>query len=184
MTKKKDISDEVKADMGINELLNGLGNFIDLIKQMEAQGKAKISYTGEIKGLDKAKGLKGLFGIDIGIGDGGSADVKPFGNISKKEKDLVIEGITEPLVDIFEERNNVLVVAELPGVNEDNFHFQVSGDILIIEAAGRDRQYRKEMLLPTMVDPEGATTVIKNGIVEIRLPITNNKIKNTSADGE
>lgn len=180
MTKKKDISDEVKANVGLGELLKGLGNFVDLIQQMEAQGKAKISYTGEIKGLDKAKGLKGLFGIDIGIGDGGSANVKSFGNISKKEKDLVLEEVIEPLVDIFEESDNILVVAELPGVNKDDFHFQVSGDILIIEATGRDRQYRKEMLLPAMVDPEGATTVIKNGIIEIRLP----KIKNTSADGE
>lgn len=180
MTKKKDISDEVKANVGVSELLKGLGNFVDLIQQMEAQGKAKISYTGEIKGLDKAKGLKGLFGIDIGIGKEGSANIKPFGNINKKEKDLVIEEVTEPLMDIFKESDNVLVVAELPGVNEDDFHFQVSGDILIIEATGRDRQYRKEVLLPVMVDPEGATTVFKNGIVEIRLPI----IKNTSADGE
>lgn len=180
MTKKKDISNEVKANVGVGELLKGLGNFIDLIQQMEAQGKAKISYTGEIKGLDKAKGLKGLFGIDIGIGDKGSADVKSFGNISKKEKDLVIEEVIEPLIDIFEESDNVLVVAELPGVNEDDFHFQVKGDVLNIEAKGGHRQYRKEILLPAMVDPEGATTVFKNGIIEIRLP----KIKNTSSDVE
>lgn len=180
MTKKKDISDDIKANVGVGELLKGLENFVDLIQQMEAQGKAKISYTGEIKGLDKAKGLKGLFGIDIGIGDKGSADVKSFGNISKKEKDLVIEEVIEPLVDIFDESDKILVVAELPGVSENNFHFQVKGNILFIEASGRGRQYRKEMLLPAMVDPEGAVTVFKNGIIEIRLP----KIKNTSADGD
>lgn len=172
MTGKKDSSGDIKINVGLGDLLKGLGNFIDLIQQMEAEGKAKISHVGEIAGLDRVKGLKGIYGIDIKIGNGGSPMIKPFGNISKKEEGLVVEEVAEPIVDVFDEGDNVLVIAELPGVDEDDFHFQVNGDILVIAAAGRDRKYRKEMLLPAGVDPEGATTVFKNGIAEIRLPKT------------
>ncbi|NHM26766.1 Hsp20/alpha crystallin family protein [Desulfofundulus sp. TPOSR] len=172
MTSKKDSSGDIKINVGLGDLLKGLGNFIDLIQQMEAEGKAKISHIGEITGLDKVKGLKGIYGIDIKIGNEGSPRIKPFGNIRKNEEGLVVEEVVEPIVDVFDESDDILVIAELPGVNEDNFHFQVNGDILVITASRKDRKYRKEILLPVVVDPEGATTIFKNGIIELRLPKT------------
>ncbi|GAW93967.1 Hsp20/alpha crystallin family protein [Calderihabitans maritimus] len=178
MHKKKEGSEDISINLGFGDLFKGLGNLIDLIKQMEAEGKSEISHTGEIGGLDKERGLRGLYGINIRLGQAGTAKVKPFGNISKDDKGLVIREIVEPSVDIFEENDAVLVIVEVPGVKEEDFHLKVDGDILVISAQGSYRHYRKEMLLPVPVDQNGITTAFKNGVVEIRLP------KKTADSGE
>jgi len=77
--------------------------------------------------------------------------------------------VSEPLVDVFDEPESVLVIAELPGVEASDIHLEVKDDILDLKAEGERRKYRKEVLLPTLVDPQSITSTYKNGIVEIKL---------------
>jgi HSP20 family protein len=74
----------------------------------------------------------------------------------------------EPLVDIFDEGEIILVVVELPGVEEEEIEVEVKDDLLSLSTKGR-RKYLKEMLLPHLVDPATVTTKYKNGILELRV---------------
>jgi HSP20 family protein len=73
------------------------------------------------------------------------------------------------MIDIFDEKEEVRIYAEMPGVNEEDIKADLRGDILDISARSGDRKYHKEVLLPTKVKIETLTSRYKNGILEIRI---------------
>ena len=167
-TKKKE--ENIEVDFGIGKLsfgglFKGIGNLIDLASKLP-QEVEEIQKSGEIKGLgDK---LRGVYGFNIRT-MGGKTVVDSFGNIKETPSGPVVEEIREPIVDIFDENDHLTVVAELPGVDENNIHIEVKGDILTLKTEKGERTYSKEVLLPTAVDMDTMEHSYKNGILEIRL---------------
>jgi HSP20 family protein len=82
----------------------------------------------------------------------------------------VVEEAREPMVDVFDEGDHLIVVAELPGVGADDISFEVKDDVLSLAAARGERKYRKEVLLSSAVQAQGATPSYRNGVFELRLP--------------
>jgi len=92
---------------------------------------------------------------------------------AEAEKSLLVDKVKEPYVDIFEENESVVVIADLPGVKEKEIELKAANDILLIEATGESpngkRKYSKEVLLPFKIDPKKIDSSFKNGILEIIL---------------
>ena len=168
------VKDEgINIDFGIGGLFKGLGNLIDTATKLSEKGE-EISRTGEIRfsGLEKIKGikdLKGVYGVSVRTMADGRPSVQPFGNIKKTPKGPVVEEVREPLVDVFDEEDHLLIVAELPGIEKNDVHTEVKGDILILKAEKEKRKYNKEVLLPSAVDVNTMESSFKNGILEIKL---------------
>jgi HSP20 family protein len=99
----------------------------------------------------------------------GKPVIESFGNIRETVKGPVVEEVREPMVDVFDEKDRILVIAELPGVSESEIKIEVTGDILNLTASDKDRKYAKEVLLPGKVKPNSEKTTYKNGILEITL---------------
>ena len=95
--------------------------------------------------------MKGIYGftVKVGLGDDGP-HVEPFGNIRRDQESgrTVVQEVSEPVVDVFEESDHVLVVAEMPGVGPEDVKIEVEDDLLTISAENGDKKYRKEVLLP------------------------------------
>ena len=127
----------------------------------------EIKKVGEIKGLPKD--AKGIYGFSIKTLVGGKPLVETFGNIKKTAKGPVVEEIREPIVDIFDEKDHILVIAELPGVSEENIKINLEGDILKLSAENKERKYAKEVLLPAKGNKESMKSSYKNGMLEIKL---------------
>ena len=158
----------------VGGLFKGLEKFIDLVEEVEEAG-GEIKKRGEIK--DAEGKLKGIYGFSIGTGIGGRPKVQSFGNIRPIEKkpgkkEIKITEIREPIVDVFNEKDHVLIVAELPGIEKESIKLELKGDILILEAGDEKRKYYKEILLPARIDFESKEEIFKNGILEIRLKKT------------
>jgi HSP20 family molecular chaperone IbpA len=75
----------------------------------------------------------------------------------------------EPLIDIFEERSRIIIVAELAGFKKDNLKIHARDQKLTLAAENRDRKYYKSLNLPKRVIPNAMQTTYKNGVLEIRL---------------
>jgi len=169
MTEKKRTRQEegVRVDFGLGGLFKGIGNFIDLLSEMVEEGEEEVSRTGEfkVKGLDQARGV---YGFNVRMGLGGTPTVEHFGNIRATDEGPVVAEEREPLVDVFDEGELILVVAELPGVDKDDVQIEVQDDILSLSATG-ERKYVKELLLPSLVDADTMETTYHNGILEVRL---------------
>ncbi len=96
------------------------------------------------------------------------------------------EMLRAPAVDVFEEGEEVVVKAELPGMKKEEIDVQVMGDTLTIsgkkekeEKVERKDYFRFErssgafsrtIHLPAEVQPEKVTAQLKEGVLEIRAP--------------
>ncbi|MGC8982344.1 MAG: archaeal heat shock protein Hsp20 [Desulfurococcaceae archaeon] len=125
----------------------------------------------EIRELEKRGVRPYVYGFSITIGPDGRPVVREFGNIRRTRGRPEIIEEREPLVDVFERGDEVVVVAEIPGVDKEKIDLKVTedGKTLIIKASNEERKYYKEVDLPAKVDPESAKASYKNGILEVRL---------------
>ena len=167
---EKEEDTEVNLDIGklkFSGLFKGIGNLIDLASKLGEEAE-EIKKVGEIKGLPKD--AKGVYGFSIRTLSSGRPVVETFGNIKDTPKGPVVEEVREPIVDVFNEKDHILLIAELPGVEEKDIKLEIEGDILKLTANSTSSKYAKEILLPDKVKVEMKKTVCKNGILEIILP--------------
>lgn len=75
----------------------------------------------------------------------------------------------EPLLDIFQEKDSVIVVAELKGFKRENIKAYAERQRLVLSARAQERKYYKSLNLPKGVIPETMRITYKNGVLEIRL---------------
>jgi len=165
--RKRKEGGEFEFGFSFGSLFKGIGSLFDLVSKMTEEGKEEYSRTGEIKGLgDKAKAV---YGFSVKMGLGGKPVIEQFGNIKATERGAVVAEVREPIVDVFDEGERLVVIAELPGVEESDIHLEVKDDILDLSAEAKEWKYSKEVLLPSAVDAKSMETSYKNGILEIRL---------------
>jgi HSP20 family protein len=77
--------------------------------------------------------------------------------------------VFEPVTDMFDEPTEIVLLFELPGVEERNIRCLLDGDILLLEAATGERLYRKEMLIEAKLAPTPPRRHLHNGVLEVRL---------------
>ena len=177
MAAKKDQQDKedektVEVDFGMGKisfsgLFQGIGNIIDLVSKLEEEGKEGGERSREF--TSPSGKVKAVYGLSINRGLGGRPTVESFGNVRKTARGAVVEEQREPLVDNFDEKDHVLIIIELPGIEEEHIKTSVKGDILTLSAAHGDRKYYKEVVLPEDVDTDTVKKKYKNGVLEIRI---------------
>jgi HSP20 family molecular chaperone IbpA len=78
--------------------------------------------------------------------------------------------IKGPLVDVFHEAEEVLIVIDLGGIRRGDVTLSMSADRYCISAKREDQEFREEIPLPPEVDIERCVEHFRNGILEIVLP--------------
>jgi len=97
-----------------------------------------------------------------------------------------ILGIREPAVDLYEEKDEIVAKAELPGMTKDDIEVNITDNLLTIKGEKKQEEevkekdyYRSErsygafarrVALPTEVNVEKIRASFKNGVLEIHLP--------------
>ena len=152
--------------------IKGLTDLVEKLGELAETGR-ELRKAGELGSADGK--TKAVYGLRVNLGLGGDAvDIEPFGNIKfdKKSRHPVVQAVREPLVDVIEEPNRILVVAEMPGITAEDVVFSIDGDVMSIEAGRKGKKYRKEVLLPKPVSRENASISCNNGIVQIECRLT------------
>jgi HSP20 family protein len=155
-------------ELGLGGMLKGFGDLVEKLGELAKAGE-QLSQTGEIHGPGKE--VKGIYGFTVKVGLGDDRPrVEPFGNIRQDRESgrTVVQEVREPVVDVFEEEDYVLVLAEMPGVSAEDVKITVEDDLLTISAERGDKKYRKEVLLPASTTREKTHVTCNNGVVEIR----------------
>jgi len=164
MTDKK-----ANVDFGVGGAFKGIADLLDAVGRLAEKGE-EFRREGEI---NIGRETKGVYGVTIKTAMGGQPVVSPFGNIKKTPKGPTVSEEREPIVDIFDEKEEVRIVIEVPGVTQESIKTEIKGDVLALEAKDTDRKYYKEIVLPKEIDPGTLKSKYKNGVLEIRI----NKIK-------
>jgi HSP20 family protein len=99
--------------------------------------------------------------------------------------DALARGVWTPSVDIFENKDEIVLEAELPGMNREDFELTIENNVLTLRGERRfekrdeaDNYHRVErsygsftrsFTLPQTVSPENASAEYKNGVLRIVL---------------
>ncbi|MBI5400405.1 Hsp20/alpha crystallin family protein [Candidatus Saganbacteria bacterium] len=156
------------GELGLGGLFKGLGQLIDLASKVKEAG-GEIKKEGELDFSHLKEGMKGVFGVSLRTAGSGKTVVEPFGNIKNTPKGPKVEAEREPITDVFDEKEEIRIYAEMPGVNEKDIKLDLKDDILDISAQSGDRKYHKEVLLPLKLMTENLTFSYKNGILEVKI---------------
>jgi HSP20 family protein len=163
----KDKKEEAGFELfGLGGLFKGIEKLVDLAGKLEEKGG--ISKQGEINFDHLKKGMKGVYGFTVNTA-GGSPKVETFGNIKKTPEGPRVDEEREPITDVFNEESEIVVIAEMPGIEQNAINIEVKEDMLEITATGKNRTYRKELLLPAKVLKENMHFKFTNGILEIKI---------------
>ena len=112
-------------------------------------------------------------------------EARPKQKADRREESTRPGTYFQPAVDIFETRDELVVVADMPGVAPDGVEVHVEGDELAIEGHVRPQEYEglrplhveygvgsfyRRFTLGETIDREGIKAQMKNGVLILRLP--------------
>ncbi len=126
-----------------------------------------------------------LYGINLSVGPNGKPKISKFGNIQPKMgKREIVKNFREPLTEVMEEGDFVIIVVEMPGINKNDIELKATEYSLTISAESdiNNRKYRKTINLKSAIDPDYAKARYKNGILEIKLNKITGREKNINID--
>jgi HSP20 family protein len=102
------------------------------------------------------------------------------------EDDWALGGTWAPAVDIYEQDHNIVIKAELPGVDPKDVDIRMENNVLTIKGERKlDNEVKKEnyhrveraygvftrsFTLPSVVDPGSIKAEFKDGVLRITLP--------------
>lgn len=157
---------------GLNDLIQNLGDLAQKGAELKKSGTFSSSSLGDNK--ERKGPWQGVYGfsVKLGLDQEEGVKVEPFGNIRQDEEtgEAVVQELREPLVDLFDEEEELIILAEMPGIGQDDLRLEIEEDILTLSAERGDKRYHKELLLPQSVTREELRLSSNNGIIEIRCP--------------
>lgn len=162
--------------------LFGFGNFEEIFRKMQEemmdmdknfQGMQGLSEEDFEKAFKEGKVKRKVYGFSMSVGPDGKPIVREFGNLPQQPNIKTEEKKEErqPLIDAFEGKEEAVVVAEVPGVEEKDIKLSGDEKLLIIDVRGAQRKYYKEIKFKNSVDRSRLKSTYKNGVLEIRIPI-------------
>ena len=112
-------------------------------------------------------------------------EAKPKQKVERREEPTRPGAYFQPAVDIFETKDELVLVADMPGVPPDGVDIDVEGDQLTIEGRVRTEDYEglkplyveygvggyyRRFTVGDMIDREGIKAQLKNGVLVLKLP--------------
>jgi HSP20 family protein len=166
-------------ELDLEELLNSpeglVGRLEDLREKLKKAGGKELlsdeewkqggaSITGHIR-------TSGLLGDrEFHIGTMGGHTRKEGKRACRETSTPEIPEIIEPPVDVFDEGEEITIIADVPGVNMDELELKLDGDKLTISTTEKaKRNYQKEIRLEHPLDIDSMESNCRNGVLEIRI---------------
>jgi HSP20 family protein len=91
-----------------------------------------------------------------------------------------------PRTEMYEEKGNLVIKTEMPGINKEDVDISLEGDILTLKAEKKEEEvteeadyyahevrygnYSRSMRLPFRVNNEKIEATLENGVLEVKLP--------------
>jgi len=135
--------------LDLENVLRGLGGLLDTVQKADEQGRSTINKIGQFDSTDPQK-IKVACNFNMKIGK------------LKDENQRTME----PLVNVFDEEDYILVISELPGIEENQIQIKIIDSCLELCAFGVQK-YQVTIPLPCTVDEKTIIYLYKKGILEI-----------------
>ncbi|MFX0096561.1 MAG: archaeal heat shock protein Hsp20 [Candidatus Hodarchaeota archaeon] len=108
-----------------------------------------------------------VWGFSVTVGPDKKPMVREFGNVEPSMRGATVREDREPLVEVIDEADKIVIVAEMPGVEKKDIQLKATEDSVTISAETPERKYSKRVDLYTKVDPKSSKAIYKNGVLEV-----------------
>ena len=119
-------------------------------------------------------------GFSIKIGSDGKPTFRELDTRQPSLDETELSDDVEPLVDIIEDGQLLVVLVALPGIDKDDIDLRVTENCLTVTVDTDDFEWYDELNLPTKVKAKSACASYKNGVLEVKLE----KLKKFIKDGK
>jgi len=94
--------------------------------------------------------------------------------IAKQKNDSPMKAgapdLVAPAVDVYENDDEFLVLADLPGIAQNGAEVTLEHERLVLEAKGAARAFRREFSVPPSIDSDKVSASMKAGVLTVHLP--------------
>ncbi len=130
---------------------------------------SRIFEEAERMSREPGDGKPIIYGFSMRVGPEGEPKIEKFGNIPTGYDKPQTTDEREPLIDVIEKDKEIMVVAELPGIDKEDISLYVLEDTVEIDVDTATRRYHKRLTLPGRVKSDTTRSTHKNGVLEITL---------------
>ncbi|MHA1300201.1 MAG: Hsp20/alpha crystallin family protein [Candidatus Helarchaeota archaeon] len=129
------------------------------------------------EGFPKFKGSSGddffrplVMGWSVHLGPDGKPIFRKFGHktgkIEESQKEPIISEEREPLIDVLNQDEEIVLIVETPGVEKKDIKLKTTENEITIMAGNK---FKKKLKLPEEVIPNKSKASYNNGLLEVRL---------------
>ena len=158
--------------LGLGGVFRGLSDLLQIAVEIaESEDAGRTAATVRRERTSGLPGLHAVYGVSVRVGARGAPVVTRFGNVRQNaDREPVIEEEREPLVDVLDEDDHYLIVAELPGVGQDAVSWRLRDThTLVIGGDAPERKYSRTVALADPVNDQTAMSSYANGILQLKL---------------
>jgi HSP20 family protein len=139
-----------------------------IMAEMEREIEESIRNFFKFEGEGEYFNKPFIYGFSMTLNPEGVPVFRTFGNLKPG-----LRGYREPISDqiLDEQRGELKLVVELPGVEKSDIDIQALEDSVTISAERGDRKYKAEIPLRAKVDPTKAKASFQNGVLEVSFPL-------------
>ena len=176
---KENVAD-LSAMLGMGGFLDGVSNLISKFGDLAERGETLRKSMGDTESAAKPIRTSGGFTVRFGGlkgDDGESASVRPMNtrpaakSESKSEAKPVVPKERTANVELFEEEDHLLLLAEMPGVASTDVSLNFEDKTLFLQGTSPTAQFKAQIDLPKVFTSEQVAINANNGVVEIRLAL-------------
>ena len=181
-TKEPEISNVIGGTLNILGLKIDLGKLLSSPEGVKArleELREKLKKAGGKEALSDEEWLKGKVNISgcvrtkgiLGEREYHIGTTEPSAGQRGRARGPETPEAVEPPVDVFPEGKEIVVIAEVPGIEMVDLELKVNEDVFSFSTkSSARRNYHKEIKLSSKVDGNRMKATCKNGILEVHLP--------------
>lgn len=151
---------------GFGRIVNGLTELIRVLTEADKAGRLPR------RGRREKDGIVVEYSLDRRVLDASIVEPREPARARSRpaEKPARSDALPphEPVTDVFDEPEEIVVLCELPGAERRHMRWRLDGDILLLDARADDRLYRKELLIEAPLAGDRPRARLHNGVLELR----------------
>lgn len=131
--------------------------------------------------VNESKQKPVVMGFTMRFDPQGKPVMEEFGDIAFREKEAWLLEAREPLVNVNNSWEDIVLTVELPGVNREEIDLRLEPNKITVSVEREEVPYYKEITLMQEIFTENSKASFKNGVLEIVLkkkaPLRGKKLK-------
>ncbi|MDD3395267.1 MAG: hypothetical protein PHG19_11610 [Anaerotignum sp.] len=165
-------------NINLGTIFKGFDKFFGVVSSMLENQEDERNIEGALN-FSENKDMVGKYNLKIGLGVDKAREMNNRFDLINERLEKIDVGSKqkkniEPTTEIFDQEDKAVIVMELPGVEENDIHFETEGNLLTVTAQSKGFHYSKTIAFQFELCKEKIESRLNNSLYTL----TVQKVKN------